>query len=241
MAIQARAFFRTPDDLRVHRQQLYRRAAPVFRRHGYRQATLKQLAAACGLSIPALYRYFPSKRDFALYPLSAANRPDGECFGRASSDPLIHLRIWLDHAAWERQDFLLAVRLGLEMGEQAGLSEEHRQTFGFHIGLVSGWLPAAAPGLTERRARELTESLLAISFGAEAIGNDWAPVTARTRFIGLLVPDLVRAGAEPDRIREAMSTEHLHPPHGPCSIELASNAVFFAMSRIHLTETPAKA
>ncbi|MEJ7697786.1 MAG: helix-turn-helix domain-containing protein [Candidatus Limnocylindrales bacterium] len=80
MGNQKRADLRAPDSLRVRRQALYRLAAPVFRRHGYRQATLKQLAAACGMSIPALYRYFPSKRDFALYPLSAANRPDGRVF-----------------------------------------------------------------------------------------------------------------------------------------------------------------
>jgi len=240
MGNQARADLRAPDSLRVRRQALYRLAAPVFRRHGYRQSTLKQLAAACGMSIPALYRYFPSKRDFALYPLSAANRPDGECFLRASSDHFVHLRIWLDHAAWERQDFLLALRLGLEMGEPAGLSVEHRQTFEFHICLVAGLLCATAPGLSDGRARELTESLLAVSFGAEAIGTRWTPVTARSRFIRLLVPELVRAGADPGRIREAMSAHHPHPPHGPCSIDLASNASFFAMPRIRLTETQAR-
>lgn len=235
--MQARAFFRTPEDLRVRRQELYRKAAPIFRRHGHRETTLKQVAAACGMSIPALYRYFPSKSALALYPLSEANRPDDECFRRASADPLVHLRLWLDHAAWERPDFVLALRLGLEMGATAGLSDEHRETFGFHIGLVAGILRAAASDLTERRARELTESLLAMSFGAEAIGTDWSPLTARARFIRLIVPDLVNAGAEPERVREAMSTTNPHPAHGPCSIEVASNAVFFATPQLRLTDT----
>lgn len=236
-----RAFLRTPEDLRVHRQRLYRRAAPVFWRHGYRQAALKQVAAACGLSIPALYHYFPSKRDLALYPLSAANRPSAECFRRASADPLVHLRLWLDHAAWERPDFLLALRHRPEVGDAGTLSQEHHETFSFHVGLVAGFLRTAAPGLTEGRSRELSESLLAVSFGAQAIGMDWPPATAWTRFIHLLSSDLVRGGAEPGRIRDAMSPEKPHPPHGPCSIELASNASFFDMRPSRLTAELARA
>ena len=240
VATHPRAVFKVRDDLRVHRQHLYRRAAPVFRQHGYRNAPLKQLAAACELSIPALYRYFPSKRDFALYPLSEANRPTDECFAGVAADPLVHLRLWLDHAAWERQDFLLALRLNQEMGEQAGPTQEHAETFDFHVGLVAGLLTSAAPSLTHGRARELVESLLAMSFGAEAIGAQWPPAEAWTRFVRLLVPELVRAGAEPDRVREVMFAHPLHPLHGPCSIEVASNAVFFAMARRRLTETLAR-
>jgi AcrR family transcriptional regulator len=182
-AIETRPFFRTPEDLRVHRQQLYRRAARVFRRHGYKGATLKELSAACGLSVPALYRYFPSKRDLALYPLSAANRPGRECFRRASGDPLVQLRVWLDHAAWERADFLLALRLGAEIADGRGITDEHMETFRFHTGLVAEMLGAAAPGLGERRARELTESLLAMSLGTDAAGIDWPPTTAWARFV----------------------------------------------------------
>jgi len=41
------------------RHELYMRAAPIFRKTGYRGTTLKALATVCGLSIPGLYRYFP--------------------------------------------------------------------------------------------------------------------------------------------------------------------------------------
>ena len=59
------------DDGVGRRHELYARAAPIFRKHGYAGTTLKALARACELSIPALYRYFPSKKAFALFPLMA--------------------------------------------------------------------------------------------------------------------------------------------------------------------------
>ena len=70
MSRQKRPEWRT-DGLVARRSELYVRASPTFRRYGYRESTLKALAAACGLSIPALYRYFPSKRAFGLFPLVA--------------------------------------------------------------------------------------------------------------------------------------------------------------------------
>lgn len=148
--------------------------------------------------------------------------------------------MWLDHAAWERQDFLVALRLGLEISDDDGLNEEHRQTFDFHIALLSGLLRSIAPGLSERRAGELVESLLALSFGAAVIGTEWTPAEARTRFIRLLMPDLVRSGGELDRLRMAMSAKQPHPAHGPCSIEVASNAGFFAMAPNPLTRRLAR-
>ena len=234
MAVERRAFFRTAYDLRVHRQELYRRAAPVFGRHGYRDAGLKELAAACGLSIPGLYRYFPSKRDLALYPLSEANRPGNGCFISAPDDPIVHLQLWLDHAAWERRDFLLALRFAGELGETGGLSDEHTATFAYHIALLVSLLRGAAPRLGEQRARELVEALLAMSFGAEAIGVHWSPATARVRFVQLLARDLIRCGADRTKLGHTL-IDASHPPHGPCSIELASKADSFANRPQRLT------
>ena len=232
---ESRAFFRTADELRVHRQQLYRRAAPVFRQQGYRDSPLKQLAAACGLSIPGLYRYFPSKRDLALFPLSGANRPTDSCFAQAWDDPVVHLRVWLDHAAWERSEFLLALRLGLELlRERGGLSDEHTETFNFHIGLLADLLRGAAPRLGQRRARQMAESLLAMSFGADAIGVEWTPAVARMRFVQMLAPDLIRGGASAPRLADTLIAEG-HPPHGPCALELAPNRELFAISPARLT------
>lgn len=240
MAGHHRAVFRRPEDLRVHRQLLYRAAAPVFRLRGYREATLKELAATCGLSIPALYRYFSSKRDFALYPLSAANRPTSHCFSDAADDPFVHLQLWLDHAAGERDDFLLAMRLGGELRENGGLSDEHFETFEFHIDLLAALLRATAPGLRDQHARELVESLLAMSFGADAIGVRWSQTTARTRFMQLLTRDLVRTGADRARLAEMLLSEAGHPEHGPCSLQVAPTGAFFDKGPSGLTPNPAR-
>ncbi len=236
MAITGRAVLRTGDDLRARRQQLYHLAAPVFRQHGYRDVTLKQLASACRLSTPALYRYFPSKKAFALFPISAANRPDPECFWAVTADPVVHLRLWLDHAAWERADFLLAVRLASEMGDEGGLGEEHLETFAFHQSLVASILTRVAPRLADREAREMAESLLAVSFGGETIGSDWSATAARRRFARLLLPELIRGGGDVGRLREVISPRFPHPDHYPCVIRLSPDGSFFANPQIRLTE-----
>lgn len=78
MALQSRApATEAPYGLQQRRLDLYKMAAPVFRTFGYRQVTMKALAHACGVSAPALYRYFPSKLDFATFPLAPA--PQGFC------------------------------------------------------------------------------------------------------------------------------------------------------------------
>lgn len=237
MAAERRAFFRTAEDLRVHRQQLYRRAAPVFQRRGYRDVGLKELAAACGLSIPALYRYFPSKRDFALYPLSEANRPTGACFEGAPDDPYVHFQLWLDHAAWERRDFLLALRLGAQLNDRGGLGDEHTQTFRYHISLLARLICAIAPRLSERRAREAAESMLAMSVGADTIGAHWSPAAARAHFVQMLERDLVRGGANATHVSQILADD-AHPAHGPCSIEVASTTDSVANSSRRLTAEP---
>ena len=49
------------------RRELFKLAAPVFRAHGYRGATIKALAHACHLAPAGLYHYFASKADLATY------------------------------------------------------------------------------------------------------------------------------------------------------------------------------
>ncbi len=87
MALQTRSSGGRPAyDIYKHRYDLYVRAAPVFRAFGYRQVTMKALAHACGVSAPALYHYFPSKLDFALFPIGAP--PQGFCNMVLTSSPL---------------------------------------------------------------------------------------------------------------------------------------------------------
>jgi AcrR family transcriptional regulator len=104
------------------RVDLYVEAAPVFRTFGYRQVTMKALAHACGVSAPALYRYFPSKLDFALFPL--AEPPTGYCAtlltaaADAHADPLRGLRAALETAVAHADLIALAVQLAIEAGRE---------------------------------------------------------------------------------------------------------------------------
>jgi AcrR family transcriptional regulator len=47
------------------KNQIITEATRLFGRHGFSRVTIKQLADICGITEPALYRYFPSKE--ALY------------------------------------------------------------------------------------------------------------------------------------------------------------------------------
>src|SRR5215212_6188321 len=128
----------------------YVRAAPVWRKHGYRGTTLKALAEACGLSIPALYRYFPSKRAFALFPLAAlypelhAPPPD-----LSIGDPAGHLAYWIDNAVSEAPTYILAARLMREV--ELGIDEQRQldANLSEHIALVGDVARRAAPHLSD--------------------------------------------------------------------------------------------
>jgi TetR/AcrR family transcriptional regulator, cholesterol catabolism regulator len=49
----------------LRKQQIIEEATRLFSNRGYDKVTTKDLAASCGVSEPALYRYFPSKE--AIY------------------------------------------------------------------------------------------------------------------------------------------------------------------------------
>lgn len=104
------------------RVDLYVKAAPAFRTFGYRQVTMKALAHACGVSAPALYRYFPSKLDFAVFPL--AEPPTGYCAtllttaADAHADPLRGLRAALETAVAHADLIALGVQLAIEAGRE---------------------------------------------------------------------------------------------------------------------------
>lgn len=195
----------TTEEPFARRRELYVRAAPVFRRHGYRGATLKALASACGLSIPALYRYFPSKKAFALFPLVAmypelhAPPPD-----ISAGDPATHLSGWIEAAVAEAPNYILAARLLREVGlrddEQGRLDASLKR----HIGLVSDLARRAAPHLSEGAARELASTMINVALGPALTGIEPAPgglrseLRALLRGYGLVVP-----------LRTAPRTDHL--------------------------------
>ena len=206
-----RTVIRGREDLRRRRQDLFRAASPAFRAFGYRQVTLKVLGRACGLSIPGLYRYFPSKRDFAAYPLSPENRPGAACFD-ASSDVLGHLRIWIEHGAVERPDFLLAYSLVQQMDDHERPSrDELRECFAFHEDLLSTFMRRAAEGLSATDATAVAQAMLAASFGRDVILVEPSVEEMRAEFIRLARAALIPAGVDAQRFDRVMAAPP--PPH----------------------------
>jgi AcrR family transcriptional regulator len=171
----------------VRRRELYLRAAPVFRELGYRGATLKALASACGLSIPALYRYFPSKRAFALFPLTALNPelhappPD-----LSAGDPAGHLASWIDSAVSEAPFYLLAARLMREVD----LTEDERRRSDAnlieHIALVGDLARRASPRLSEAASRDLAATMINVALGPALTGIEPEPHNLRRELRSLL-------------------------------------------------------
>lgn len=175
------------DEPHARRRELYARAGTVFRTHGYRGATLKALAAACGLSIPALYRYFPSKKAFALFPLAAlypelhGPQPD-----LSLGDPAGHLSRWIEGAVAEAPNYILAARLLREVpltdDEQRRMDESLRE----HIALVGELARRAAPHLTEARARDLASTMISVAVGPAITGIEPEPDFLRGELRALL-------------------------------------------------------
>lgn len=152
------------------RVDLYEQAAPVFRAFGYRQVTMKALAHACGVSAPALYRYFPSKLDFALFPL--AEPPAGYCgtlmmtAAGGHRDPLLALRAALETAVAHADLLALGVRLAIEAGrdEQAIVSRDRLDSLDATMtDVLLQCVPAFGP-----RARDLAHTLVSLVVAAGA-------------------------------------------------------------------------
>lgn len=179
------------------RRELYVRAAPVFRKHGYRGATLKALANACGLSIPALYRYFPSKKAFALFPLNSLY-PElhGPPPDVTAGDPLSHLADWIEGAVVEMPNYILAARLAREVDLD---DEEQRKldaNLADHLAILGGLAGLAGPHLDDRAAQELARTMVNVVMGPALTGLDAEPHSLRRelrallRGHGLIVPEV---------------------------------------------------
>ena len=155
----------------------------------------------CGLSIPALYRYFPSKKAFALFPLAAlypelhASPPD------PGDDAAANLNWWVEAAAMEMPNYTLALRLANEVG----LSPEERRTIdanlSAHVAFLSAIARRAAPRLDERTAQELAGTMISITVGPATTGLPADPASLRRqlrtllRAYGVALPGMVRSAA----------------------------------------------
>lgn len=103
------------DPLDARRRELFARAAPVFRRYGYRGATIKALAHACGLSPAGLYHYVGSKEELATCLLRGPRMDWDSTWVDPAMDPLLQLRLLVDRSVQELPLYLLALRLADEI------------------------------------------------------------------------------------------------------------------------------
>ena len=174
------------DGVYARRRELYARAAPVLRQHGYRGTTLKALARACGLSIPALYRYFPSKKAFALFPLVALYPDLHEPPPDVAGDPLALLAGWVAAASTEMPNYTLALRLARDVGLTA---EEHTRVeanLASHVAVLAAIARRAAPRLGARAAEELASSMISVAVGPASSGLESDAPAMRRQLTALL-------------------------------------------------------
>lgn len=176
----------TADGLYERRRELYVRAAPVFRCDGYRGTTLKALARACGLSIPALYRYFPSKKAFALFPLVALYPELHEPPPDLGGDPLALLSGWVTAACAEMPNYTLALRLARDADLTAEEQARVEANLASHVAVLAGIARRAAPGLGARAAEELASSMISVAVGPAFSGLESDAATLRRQLLALL-------------------------------------------------------
>ena len=185
------------------RHELFRLAAPVFRAHGYRGATIKALAHACHLSPAALYHYFPSKAAFATFLIDEDHLDWDSTRIDPDIDPLIQLRMTVDVVIDVLPTYLLAVDLAREMGRPLS-QPQLAGFFGQGEAIFGRVIAAAAPNLEPDGARELARRVLAIIVAGPTTGLAADPVSVRAAAIDVLRLHLIRAGVDADQFDRAM-------------------------------------
>ena len=184
-------------------------AAPVFRRHGYRGATVKALAHACGLSPAGLYHYFGSKEEMATYLVRRPRMDWDSTWVDPTIEPLVQLRLLVDLALTELPNYLLALRLADEIAGGASSDGAHARAFREGESVFGRLLVAAAPRMSRPDAERAARDGLSAMVGSAIIGLDPEPETeVRKRVVAVLRMALVPAHVEAQRYDVAMlSTE----------------------------------
>ncbi|MEO6207829.1 MAG: TetR/AcrR family transcriptional regulator, partial [Candidatus Limnocylindrales bacterium] len=113
----------------ARRRELFRLAAPVFRRDGYRRATIKALAHACGLSPASVCHYFGSKEEMATYLVRRPRMDWDSTWVDPDADPLGQLAQLPDLSLAVLPNYLLALRLADEIAATAVDDNAHARTF----------------------------------------------------------------------------------------------------------------
>jgi AcrR family transcriptional regulator len=186
-------------------RELFALAAPVFRRHGYRGATIKALAHACGLRPASLYHYFGSKEELATYLLRRPQMDWDSTWVDPEMDPLVQLSQLLDLALTELPDYLLALRLADEIAGDVPGEGSHARTFREGEAVFARLVAASAPELSRAAATRIARDALSAMVGSAVLGLDPEPEAAvRERVLAVLRFALVPAHVEPEGFDAAM-------------------------------------
>ena len=184
---------------------MFARAAPVFRQHGYRGATVKALAHACGLSPASLYHYFRSKEDMATYLLGRPRMDWDSTWVDPATDPLVQLRSLVDLALTELPNYLLALRLAEEISGGTSRDGAHVRAFREGESVFARLLVAAAPGMSRRQAERAARDGLSAIVGSAVMGLDPEPdAEVRHRVVAVLRSTLVPTHIDGQRYDSAM-------------------------------------
>ncbi|MEA2606356.1 MAG: Bacterial regulatory protein tetR family [Chloroflexota bacterium] len=177
-------------------RELFKLAAPVFREHGFRGATIKALAHACHLAPAGLYHYFASKAEMATYIVRQPHLDWRSVYIDPAVDPLIQLSDFLDLAIQELPDFLLALDLAEEL-QMPGMVRIRRAMFTEGETVFGRYLVAVRPGMAATAARELARLVLALLVGSHQIGPGADPnPEIRDRIVRVLRAELVPVAAD---------------------------------------------
>ena len=197
--------FRGGGHLDGRRLELFALAAPVFRRDGYRGATIKALAHACGLKPASLYHYFGSKEELATYLLRRPRMDWDSIWVDPETDPLIQLAQLLDLSLAELPNYLLAMRLADEIAGTTSNPGTHAPTFREGEALFARLVAASAPGMSREAATRVARDALSAMIGSAVLGLDPEPKPAvRERVVAVLRAALVPVHVEAPRFDATM-------------------------------------
>ena len=186
-------------------RELFALTAPVFRRYGYRGATIKALAHACGLSPASLYHYFSSKEELATYLLRRPRLDWDGIWVDPATDPLVQLAQLVDLSVSELPNYLLALRLADEISGTASDPGSHVRTFREGEALFARLIAASAPAMSRPEATKVARDALSAMVGSAVLGLDPEPDPAiRDRVVAVLRAALVPEFVDSKRFDDAM-------------------------------------
>ncbi len=192
------------DRLEARRRE-FALASPVFRQHGYRWATIKALAHACGLSPASLYHYFGSKEEMATYILRRPQMDWDSTWVDPNADPLVQLAQLVDLSLAELPNYLLAMRLADEIAGIAPDRAGHVRIYREGEAVFARLIAASAPGMSRPAATRVARVVLTTMVGSAVVGLDPDPDEAfRERVVAVLRTALVPMHVEPGRFGTTM-------------------------------------